>query len=102
MSKHRSARIFVTFKILTKIFLASAEYVLRRFWVLKFKMNITSAIAVSIVSGGLDWKSLVRRWKTVDLSFCLIVPFGYVKHASCGRIGKENTISNSMPFVAER
>ena len=102
MSKHRSARIFVMFKTLTKIFLASAEYVLRRFWVLKFKMNITSAIAVSIVSGELDWKSLVRWWKTVDLSFCLIVPFGYVKHAGSGRIRKENALSNSMPFVAER
>ena len=65
-------------------------------------MNIPSGIAVSIVSGGLDWNFLFRWWKTVDLSFCLIVSSGYVKHAGCGRIGKENTLSKSMPFVAER
>ena len=53
MSKQRSARIFVKFKTLTKILLASAEYVLVSFCVLKFKMNIPSAIAVAIVSGGL-------------------------------------------------
>ena len=65
-------------------------------------MNILSAITVSIVSGGFDWKSLVRWWKTVNLTFCLIVPSGYAKHAGSGRIGKEKTLSKSMPFVAER
>ena len=62
-------------------------------------MNIPLAIAVSIVPGELNWKSLVSWWKTVNLSFCLIVPSGYAKHADSGRIEKENTLSKSMAFV---
>ena len=65
-------------------------------------MNIPSAIAISIVFGRLDWKSLVRWWKTVDLSFCLTVSSGYAKPAGSGRIENEKTLSKSMSFVVER
>ena len=92
MSKHRSARIFVKLRTLNKILLARAQYVLGRFSVFKFAMNIFSTIAVSIVCRGLDWKSLVRWWKAVDLSFCLTFPSRNEKHAGSWRIGKEKKI----------
>ena len=57
-------------------------------------MNIPSAIAMSIVFGRLDWKSLVSWWKTV--------PSGYAKPAGSGRIENEKTLSKSMSFVVER
>ena len=65
-------------------------------------MNIPSTVGVSIASGGFEWKSLFRYWKTVDLLFCLIVPSGYEKNVCSGRIGKEKTLSKSISFVAAR
>ena len=87
MPKHRSAQLFVKFKNLTKTLLARAKYVLGRFSVLEFKMNIPSAMVFQQYLVDLI-ENLYLDGDKLFTIFCLTASSEYAKHAGSGRIKK--------------